>query len=238
MKVVITQSMFFPWVGLLEQIRLADIVVHYDDVQFSKGSFVNRVQIKSTKGTIWMTVPLKELHLGQKIEDVQIDSGKEWKQKHYELIADSFQSSPYKNETLDLVKSVYQREFSSVGTLARASFRALIDYFEMDNSKTFIDVKDLGIDGKGSQRVLDIVKAVRGNTYITGHGASKYLDHGIFEDAGITVEYMKYMLQPYSQLNGEFTPYTTGLDLVANCGKSGVKYVCSDTINWRDYFAT
>ena len=108
----------------------------------------------------------------------------------------------------------------------------------MDNSKTFIDVKDLGIDGKGSQRVLDIVKAVRGNTYITGHGASKYLDHGIFEDAGITVEYMKYMLQPYSQLNGEFTPYTTGLDLVANCGKSGVKYVCSDTINWRDYFAT
>lgn len=238
MKVVITQSMFFPWVGLLEQIRLADIVVHYDDVQFSKGSFVNRVQIKSTKGTIWMTVPLKELHLGQKIEDVQIDSGKEWKQKHYELITDSFQSSPYKNETLNLVKSVYQREFSNVGALARASFRALIDYFEMDNSKTFIDVKDLGIDGKGSQRVLDIVKAVRGNTYITGHGASKYLDHGTFEDAGITVEYMKYMLQPYSQLNGEFTPYTTGLDLVANCGKSGVKYVCSDTINWRDYFAT
>ena len=43
MKVVITQPMLFPWVGLLEQIMLADVLVNYADVQFSKGSFTNRV---------------------------------------------------------------------------------------------------------------------------------------------------------------------------------------------------
>ena len=45
--VVISQPMLFPWVGMFEQIRLADVYVHYTDVQFSKGSFVNRVQIKT-----------------------------------------------------------------------------------------------------------------------------------------------------------------------------------------------
>ena len=72
MKIVISQPMFFPWVGLFEQIRLADIYVHYDDVQFSKGSFVNRVQIKTNKGTQWLTVPLQNLTLGQEIREVQL----------------------------------------------------------------------------------------------------------------------------------------------------------------------
>ncbi|HOX52645.1 MAG TPA: WbqC family protein, partial [Fibrobacteria bacterium] len=31
--VVITQPMYFPWVGLFEQIRLADEIVWLDDVQ-------------------------------------------------------------------------------------------------------------------------------------------------------------------------------------------------------------
>ena len=50
MKVVISQPMLFPWVGMLEQIMLADVFVHYADVQFSKGSFTNRVQIKDSTG--------------------------------------------------------------------------------------------------------------------------------------------------------------------------------------------
>ena len=59
MRVVISQSMYFPWVGMLEQIRLADVFIHYDDVQFSKGSFSNRVQVKQPDGTsAWMTIPL------------------------------------------------------------------------------------------------------------------------------------------------------------------------------------
>ena len=36
MNVVISQPMLFPWVGMLEQVRLADSYVHYSDVQFSK----------------------------------------------------------------------------------------------------------------------------------------------------------------------------------------------------------
>jgi len=40
--------MFFPGWVLLEQLKLADLYVFYDDVQFSKGSFTNRVQVKAS----------------------------------------------------------------------------------------------------------------------------------------------------------------------------------------------
>ena len=45
-RVVITQPMLFPWPGFFEQLCLADVYIYLDDVQFSKGSFTNRVQIE------------------------------------------------------------------------------------------------------------------------------------------------------------------------------------------------
>ncbi len=67
MKVVISQPMLFPWVGMLEQVRLADRYVDYSDVQFSRGSFVNRVQVKTCTGPRWITAPLYRLSLFQRI---------------------------------------------------------------------------------------------------------------------------------------------------------------------------
>ena len=69
--VVISQPMYFPWVGMLEQMALADVWVHLDDAQFSKGGFFNRVQIKTTDGTPWLTVPLAENKLGQPLNEIQ-----------------------------------------------------------------------------------------------------------------------------------------------------------------------
>ena len=55
--VVVSQSMYFPWCGLLDQIRQADVFVYYDDVQLVRG-FCNRVQVKTLQGYKWITVPL------------------------------------------------------------------------------------------------------------------------------------------------------------------------------------
>ena len=63
--VVVSQPMLFPWVGLFEQIRLADVFVHYDDVAFSKGSFFNRVQIKTLEvGSKWFNGPATTFRTG------------------------------------------------------------------------------------------------------------------------------------------------------------------------------
>jgi len=79
--VVISQPMYFPWVGMLEQMALADVFVHLDDAQFSKGGFFNRVQIKTAEGTPWLTVPLAENKLGQALNETQ-PAAHDWPRKH------------------------------------------------------------------------------------------------------------------------------------------------------------
>jgi len=233
MNVVISQSMLFPWVGMLEQIRLADWFVHYDDVQFSKGSFTNRVQIKMAQGVRWMTVPLVNRSLEKHIDEVQVAPVSKWRDKHLLLLKTSFEGAPYIRDALEIAEHVYSIEYPHIGALARASLLSLVDYFELNRFTTFIDVKDMAIGGSSSKRVLDVVKKLGGNNYITGLGALKYLDHDLFEAQGIEVRYMQYMCCPYPQLHGVFTPYVSGLDLIANCGKDGKQYICSETVHWR-----
>lgn len=234
MNVVISQSMLFPWVGMLEQIKLADCFVHYDDVQFSKGSFVNRVQIKTAQGMRWMTVPLKNLHLGQHIDEVEVAPISKWRDNHLKLLKTSFEGAKYANEVLEIVNHVYSVDYPNIGDLARASLMSLVSYFGLNQSKKFIDVKELEINGYSDKRVLEVVRKLGGSNYITGLGALKYLDHDLFEAHGISVRYMQYKCYPYPQKYGEFTPYVSGLDLIANCGKDGIHYICSKTTDWRN----
>jgi len=234
MNVVISQPMLFPWVGMLEQVRLADSYVHYSDVQFSKGSFVNRVQIKTAQGIKWMTVPVG-IKLGQRIDETRIDGSRDWRKSHLSVLADAYGTCPHFNDMMAIVRAVYDDTHADIGSLSEASLMAVCGYFGLESHRRFMHSNALGIDGASSSRVLDIVLALGGRRYITGHGARNYLDHGLFEEAGVRVEYMDYQRLPYPQQHGQFTPYVSVLDLIANCGPEGRKFICSGSVYWKEF---
>jgi hypothetical protein len=238
MKVLITQSMLFPWIGMLAQLRLADIIVYYDDVQLSKGSFSNRVQVKTETGLHWMTIPLHNFRLGMLIDETCFGAKDNWEKSHVSLLSQSFQNSPFKTDALDMVEQVYSSACETVGSLSRLSMIALGAYYGLLDGKKVLDVRSLGVSGSGTNRVLDIVKKVGGSTYVTGHGARNYLDHVSFENAGIEVRYMEYNIGPYPQPWGAFTPYVTGLDLVANMGRQGLERITTSSIPWQKFISS
>lgn len=228
--------MLFPWVGLLEQIRLADVIVHYDDVQFSKGSFVNRVQIKCPEGVKWLTVPVSNLKFGQKIDELSIDDTKNWRRAHEDMFHRALGGASNYHHVSRIISDVYSTDNKSLARLVRHSFLSLIQYFGLDKGRMFVSTQELvSKKGSGSQRVLDIVRELGGKRYITGHGARNYLDHQLFERHGIDVEYMNYERAPYPQQFGAFTPYVSSLDLIANCGHTGADYIVSGSKNWREF---
>lgn len=234
-RVVISQPMFFPWIGLFEQINLADFYVHYSDVQFSKGSFVNRVQLKTAAGPRWLTVPLSNLHLGQTIADVKIDLTTDWKTRHRTLLLQSYSDALFCKEMLQLVDSVYDIDSDSIDVVSKKSISAICDFFDLGKKTVFLEASQLEIPGNSTQRVLNIVRKLGGTHYITGWGARHYLDHSLFEAAGIQVEYMSYRMTKYTQLHGEFTPYVSTLDLIANLGVEGRRIIGSPTTHWKDF---
>jgi len=231
--VVIMQPNYFPWVGLFEQVRLADVFVHFDDAQFSKGGLTNRVKIKTPAGPKWMTVPLKDHHLGDTIAQTHINHATDWRHSQLDMLRQSYRGSPHLNDMLDLVAEVHAADHDNIADLDIAAIECVCAWFNI--TPRFERSSTLNITTTASQRVLDIVKAFAGDTYVTGHGAKNYLDHEGFDAAGVSVRYMDYQRKPYPQQHGPFDPHMSILDLIANVGPAGLEYICSPTIPWIDF---
>ncbi len=234
--VVVSQPMYFPWMGLLQQIRCADVFVFYDDVQFARG-FFNRVQIKCADGIRWMTVPLRDQHRGQAIRDVRIDTSADWRRSHRALLARALAPAPYVGDALALVDAVFAEEYDDLAALGRASTLALARYFGLDAGRRFLVSSELGIPGRSTERLVALCRETGAKTYLTGHGARHYLEHAAFEQEGMAVSYIDYGLGPYPQAHGAFTPYVSALDLVAQCGREGVRHLTGAPVDWRTFVA-
>jgi hypothetical protein len=232
--VVISQPMYFPWIGLLQQLHWCDLFVFYDDVQFARG-FFNRVQVKTVDGIRWMTVPLRDQHRGQLIREVRLSAEANWRRAHRALLASAFAGAPFAGEALALADEVFAADYADLAALGRASTLALASYFGLDAGRRFLASSELGVPGRSTERLVELCRACDAQMYLTGHGARHYLEHEAFERVGIGVSYMDYGMEPYPQQHGDFTPYVTALDLVANCGREGLRYITGAPISWRAF---
>ena len=231
---VISQPMYFPWVGLLEQVRLSDVFVHLDDAQFARG-FFNRVQIKVGDRQTWMTIPLKRHHQRDPISQIRVDDSTDWRAQHRSQLVNAYRGAPFLDDVLRIVDDVYALKTDSLADISVASVEALVGYFGLADRRVFVRSSHLECGGRSTQRLLAICQKMGANVYITGEGALRYLNHSLLEDHGVSVYYMNYEMRQYPQRGSTFTPFVSSLDLVANCGIDGAKYISSNEKYWQDY---
>jgi hypothetical protein len=230
--VAILQPQFFPWRGVFEQIRLADEFVHFDDVQFPQGrSFVSRVQIKSPTGIKWLTVPVKRSGLVS-IDSVPLDDSQPWRTKHLRTLAAAYAKAPYVRTMLELVDEVYAPGHPSVADLNISAIEKVSAYLGL--TRTFTRSSATPCDARSSAHLVALCKARNAERYVSGHGALKYLDESLFAQHGIEVAIMDYRCTPYPQVHGEFDPYVSILDLIANVGPAAPAYLDSAAVRWAD----
>ena len=234
MKLVISQPMFFPWVGIFEQIKLSDIFVHYDDVQFPQGrSFISRVQIKKNNGVGWLTVPIDHTKSGRLIKDVIMLPESSWRNNHLQTLRHSYAKASHFDEMFELVSDIYSFPTNSLSDFNCNSIEKISSFLELKTK--FLRSSELGFKNASTGKLLSICQHFHATEYISGLGAINYLDYSIFEKSSIKVKYMNYEKKTYLQLNGEFTPFVSILDAIANLGKDTCSLICSNAVYWKDF---
>lgn len=231
--IVISQPMYFPWLGLFEQMQAADVFVHYDDVQIARG-FYNRVQVKTPQGTSMITVPLKNRHRDSKINECRISYESDWVSQHRAILMSSYKKTPFVSDAVAIYNDVIGRRPETLSELGIGSVMAIADYLGLTDGTAYLTSSDLAIPGSSSQRLLDVSTAQDAGVYLTGHGALNYLNHDLFESSGVEVRYIKYGFKEYPQVFGGFTPYVSALDAIAHLGRSTADIFEYSTLNWRN----
>jgi WbqC-like protein family len=225
--------MFLPWIGFFEQVKAADIFVHYDDVQLPQGrSFVSRVQIKSPVKITWLTAPIDRTKSEKMINQSVFSEHEDWRRRHLSTLRHTYAGSPECKLMFELAERLYDNSSTLVSEFNINAIEIIAAWLGL-NPK-FERSSQMAVAGSSSQRLVDLCLKTGCDTYITGHGALNYLNHQIFEEQGISVRYMDYRKVPYRQSNDEFTPFVSVLDAIANCGSGVRELVCSDSVYWKD----
>jgi hypothetical protein len=213
--VVVLQPGYLPWLGFFDQLRRADVFVYYDDVQYDKHGWRNRNRIKTQRGPLWLTVPVR--HGGfPRILDVEIDGGTPWARKHVASIRQAYARAPFLTRYLPALEELLERKWERLVDLDIACVNVMAAWFGLQ--RRIERASALGIDGGRSERLVDVCRHFGATRYVSGDAARAYLDVPLFERHAIQVEWQQYTHPTYPQLHGDFVPYLSALDLLLNCG--------------------
>ena len=227
MIVVILQPSYIPWRGYFDQICRAELFIFYDDVQYDKHGWRNRNQIKSLQGKQWLTIPVHSAGVtqGVQIKDVKIDWSKPWAKNHLKALTISYNKAPYFKKYLPLVEGFYNRRDDSIADFTVETTIALARELSISHTRFMRSSELAGIDGRRTERLIQILKRVGATHYISGPSARDYIEQNQFEAAGITLEYMTYDYPEYPQLHPPFDSQVSILDLLFMTGEEAPKYI-------------
>ena len=110
----IHQPNFFPWLGFFEKIIKSDVFVFLDNVQYSHGSWTNRVKIVNQKKPSWITCPVSHKGQYQTIREIKINDNQPWKEKINNLIELNYSKSDFHSENYQFISNMIKRPESLI----------------------------------------------------------------------------------------------------------------------------
>ncbi len=230
MKVVaIHQPEYLPWLGFFKKMMNVELFVFLDDVQFRKKGWQNRNRIRINDGTTLLSIPV-HTHSYPKINEVTIDNEKKWSIRHKKSILYNYARAPYFDEIKDFIESIFEKKFQYLVDLNTEIIKFIMNELEIKSKIVFSS--ELEISKKGSDRVIDICKAVGADHYITGtFWAESNLRVEEFKKSNIDIEFQKFQHPIYKQIHGEFIPEMSIIDLLFNEGRKEAKKILQNSIS-------
>jgi len=236
-SISIHQPNFIPWPGYFYKIHKSNIHVMYDDVQFSKGSYTNRVRILNAGRVQWLTVPIGD-YFKKKINLVTV-SKKDWTSEHLRKIESAYSKSDFFDDFFDDFEKLYS-EAKSLEYLFEVNLVFFNYFIELLNINTQIINSSLfNIQTSSTLRIAQLIQEIDSEAvYLYGSGGSNYQDEEIFKNNRIKIQKIEYGNTIYNQNNNqqEFVPGLSIIDGLFNIGSKGCIKIVSgkDSINEED----
>ena len=222
MVVTIHQPDFLPWLGFFDRWGKSDLYIVLDDVQFIRRGWHHRDKIKTQNGIEWLTVPVqKKGRYCQTIKEVKINNQENWKQKHLKTLQQAYKKAPNVDLVYGKLSEIYNRDYDLLISFNMNLLRLCSKMLGINVPVVF--ASEFNVKSTGSRRLVDLVKSVGGNDYLTGSGSRDYLDEAIFKKEGINVCWQEFKNPVYEQLHGGFEEMLSVLDFLMMASDEQVK---------------
>lgn len=216
MKIVsIHQPCYIPYLGIFYKIWQSDVFVFLDDAQYSNGYVFDWNRIKTSQGEARLKIPL-ERKFGDLLTEVKPKDFLGWREKHLKTIEMNYKKAPYFAEVFFDFRECLMAGYGSLAELNMATVKLFMEKFGWNVSAC--RSSDMKLETRSEARVIEIVKRVGGEIYLSGTGGRNYQTEEHFGDAGIKLIYSDFKPMEYRQQWGSFLPNMSVLDYCMNEG--------------------
>lgn len=187
--IAVIQPYFFPYAGYFRLFSAADTLVFFDCVQFPRRGWVHRNRFASATGEPeWLTLPLVKAPRDVRIADLRFPPDAPSR------LADSLHRFPLleqaardRNELIGEMLRIEGDDVTAYLCHTATNVAATLGF-----SPRILRSSALGIDPalRGQERVVAIVSALGGKTYVNPSGGRELYDSNDFERAGIALRFL------------------------------------------------
>lgn len=212
--VAIHQPNYLPWLGWFAKAAQSDVFVLLDDVQFEKGGYTNRVEVKTAQGRTLLTVPVEAGGATPpRIDELTIARDGRWAARHAKTLAQSYGRSPVRTSLGPKIDEILASGETRLAVLNERLLRAMLDAFAIETR--IVRASELGPRAeRGAAGVVEICRRLGAATYLSGAGGRKYNDPAAFAAAEIDLAYATFAHPVYAQPHGAFETGLSAVDLL------------------------
>lgn len=214
MKIGIMQPYFFPYIGYWQLINAVDKYVIYDDVNFIKGGWINRNRILMNGEGKMINLQMHNASPNKLINEVEVLGNPIYNKKLLKTIESCYKKSPYYSDVFPVIESIITQDEKNLSRYLEYSFRQICKYFSIGTEIIVSSSINKNNDLKGQDKVISICKILGAEEYYNAIGGQELYSYDDFASQSIRLRFLKTGMVEYHQLNNEFEPNLSIIDVM------------------------
>ena len=226
MKIIgIMQAYFLPYIGYFQLLDMVDEFVIYDNIEFSKASWIRRNRMLQNGTDAYFSLPIKKgsdfLDVDQRylVDNYDIEAARLLRR-----IESNYSKAPYFNQFFPVVKEIVYCEERNLFDYILNSVKRIKDYLGISTpirtlSKLGHDIHQL----KAQDKVFAACKVLQATHYVNSSGGTHLYDTESFQNENIKLLFYNAKKIEYPQFHNNFVPFLSILDVCMFNGISKVQ---------------
>lgn len=229
MKIGIMQPYLFPYIGYWQLINAVDKFVIYDNIQFTKKSWIRKNRILVNGKDQLFSIPLKKgsdyLDIRDRYlsETIELD-----KKKLINLITTAYKKAPYFSEAYPVIEKCINYQNDNLFEYIYHSVKEICNYLGITTEIIISSTLNMDHSLRNKYRVIETCKILNGNTYINPIGGTSLYDKDEFLDQGIELKFIKTNDIKYKQFDNPFIASLSIIDVMMFVSKDAIKKLLTD----------
>lgn len=224
MKVGIMQPYFLPYIGYWQLLNAVDKYVIYDNIEFTKNSWIRRNRILQGEKDYLFSLPLKKDSDYLQIVERELASDIEKeKRKILNKIKINYKNAPYFESIYPILEDIFNYYDKNLFNFIFYSIKRIKDYLEIKTDIIISSTLDIDHNLKGQKKVISICKKLEASEYYNAIGGQELYSYEEFNKEEIKLKFLKSGNIEYRQFKNEFIPNLSIIDVMMFNSKEKIK---------------